>query len=319
MTFPLQHSRPFHLLTWINAAIGAAMLVWSKWAEPLPIAFQIGYFATMIAITGIPHGALDHVIARVNDEHQNKRFSMVQFLVKYLLAMAGYALCWVFFPSISLLLFLIISAWHFGETDIANVGNNLIWNLSRMLWGSFVLLLILLTHQQESIDIISRITHFERGTQLVIEACAAHATSILVGLGIASSMLTAYCFLTHENTYSLNALLNLMVILVLCIKLPLLPSFALYFAGWHSIRSFELIFRYLQNDKAHAHLQPASLWMRSIPMTIMAALFFLASAYVWSFSELNSDPLPVVFIFLSVITLPHLDVMDKMIKRSTAS
>lgn len=319
MTFPLQHPRPFHLLTWLNAGIGVAMLIWNITTGSLPMGFQIGYFTTMIAVTGIPHGALDHVIARVNDKHLNKRFSMIQFLVKYLLAMSLYAMCWIGFPSISLLIFLIISAWHFGETDIANVFNNLAWNVSRLLWGCFVLLLILLTHQQESIDIISRITHYESGTQQVIRFFTTNASQVLIGLGISSCVLIGYCFMTHKNMFSGYAMLNLALILFLCIELPLLPSFALYFGGWHSIRSFELIFKYLQVEQGNERLRPATLWLRSIPMTLLAALFFIAAAYAWSFTEMKGDPLPIVFIFLSVITLPHLDVMDKMIKRSTTS
>ena len=53
-----------------------------------------------------------------------------------------------------------------------------------------------------------------------------------------------------------------------------------------------------------------------MPMTIMAGLFFVLSSYVWSYAGISSDPLPVIFIFLSVITLPHLDVMNQMIKNS---
>jgi hypothetical protein len=51
-------------------------------------------------------------------------------------------------------------------------------------------------------------------------------------------------------------------------------------------------------------------------MTLLAALFFIVASFTWSTLGISTDPLPVVFIFLSVITLPHLDVMNQMIKNS---
>jgi hypothetical protein len=109
-------------------------------------------------------------------------------------------------------------------------------------------------------------------------------------------------------------LLNLIIILIISIYLPLLPSFALYFGGWHAIRSFEMIFTYLKSQQYNQQMNAIGMWRRTMPMTIMAGLFFVVASYVWSYAGISSDPLPVIFIFLSVITLPHLDVMNQMIK-----
>jgi hypothetical protein len=40
---------------------------------------------------------------------------------------------------------------------------------------------------------------------------------------------------------------------------------------------------------------------------------------VWNKNNITWDPLPLAFIFLSIITLPHLDVMDQMIRKNSAS
>jgi hypothetical protein len=55
------------------------------------------------------------------------------------------------------------------------------------------------------------------------------------------------------------------------------------------------------------------MWKNAIPMTFLAAVGFVFMAFIWKGTGLHMDPLPFIFIFLSVITLPHLDVMDKLI------
>jgi hypothetical protein len=98
--------------------------------------------------------------------------------------------------------------------------------------------------------------------------------------------------------------------------LPLLPSFALYFGGWHAVRSFELIFDYLNINGKYTDGSPIKMWVRSLPMSFLAGVFFLVLFFYWQQANITWDPLPVIFIFLSVITLPHLDVMDQMIRKN---
>jgi hypothetical protein len=77
-----------------------------------------------------------------------------------------------------------------------------------------------------------------------------------------------------------------------------------------------MIFTFLKTQENHKQMNAIGMWRRTMPMTILATLFFVAASFIWSFAGITSDPLPVIFIFLSVITLPHLDVMNEMIKNS---
>jgi hypothetical protein len=77
-----------------------------------------------------------------------------------------------------------------------------------------------------------------------------------------------------------------------------------------------MIFIFLKSQKNHKQMDAIGMWRRTMPMTILAALFFVIASFLWSLAGITSDPLPVIFIFLSVITLPHLDVMNQMIKNS---
>ena len=89
---------------------------------------RVTFFVKLILLTGIPHGSLDHLIQEANDKRQNRVYDFAKFIVKYLLLMAVYGLAWYWFSGISLMVFLIISAWHFGETDLENVPLNHLLN-----------------------------------------------------------------------------------------------------------------------------------------------------------------------------------------------
>lgn len=312
----MNRSTIFSNLTWFNVLIGIALLVCQSIYGNIPITLQLIYFITMIALTGIPHGALDHIVASANTLKLGKRFHFGKFLLKYLIAILLYAICWIYVPAWSLLFFLIISAWHFGETDIPNFNDQWLWNINRMLWGSFVLLLILLTHQEETTTILMRITSDSVGVKTIWTLLCKNQITVLTTIGLPVFLLSTLNALKHKEKFSFTCFANLTIILLISIYLPLLPAFAIYFGGWHAIRSFELIFHFLTTQKSHQKMNIIGMWLRTMPMTVLAAMFFIIASYTWSTLGISTDPLPVVFIFLSVITLPHLDVMNEMIKNS---
>ena len=307
----------FSRITWINAFIGLILFAWQQFDGPIPMKIQLMYFAIMIGATGIPHGALDHIIAKTSAINNGQSFSIQQFLGRYILAILLYSASWIFFPGISLIIFLLISAWHFGETDLSNAVDTRAWNLSRMLWGSLVLMLILLSHFEETASVVLRITQGSGIAQETLEHLKING--IYYFCGVVCLFFAIAAISNHKNKISISYLyiINLVAILMLCSQLPLLPAFALYFGGWHAIKSFEIIFKYLHDAKEEMASKPLTLWKNALPMTFLAAFGFIFMAFIWNGTGLKMDPLPAIFIFLSIITLPHLDVMDKLINRQS--
>ena len=307
----------FSRITWINALIGLILFAWQQYNGEIPMKIQLVYFAVMIGATGIPHGALDHIIAKTSAISNGQNFSIQQFLGRYVLAILLYSASWIFFPGISLVIFLLISAWHFGETDLSNAVDTRAWNLSRMLWGSLVLMLILLSHFDETNSVVLRITQGSEIAQKTLEHV--QINGIYYFSGVACLFFAIAAISNHKNKISISYLyiINLLAILILCSQLPLLPAFALYFGGWHAIKSFEIIFRFLHEAKEEMATKPLTLWKNALPMTFLAAFGFIFMAFIWNGTGLKMDPLPAIFIFLSIITLPHLDVMDKLINRQS--
>jgi Brp/Blh family beta-carotene 15,15'-monooxygenase len=315
MTKTIGQKKQFAILSWLNVGVGILLLLAQLVYGHLPLSIQFGYFVLMLLMTGIPHGGLDHVIAKTTANVNKKQFKIWVFLSRYLFAIAAYSLCWFTLPSFSLLLFIIISAWHFGETDIANHKHKSLLSLCRFLWGTMVLMLILLMHKEETTEVLIRISKNAQPVMAFWTACKVYSNSILITLILTNTFLLTYAYLTKQLIFSFSKMLNLLLILAISIYLPLLPSFALYFGGWHAVRSFELIFDYLHTKDNFSGESPIKMWIRSLPMSIMAALGFLGLFIYWNQVRFTWDPLPVIFIFLSVITLPHLDVMDQMIRK----
>lgn len=305
----------FTTITWIHTLIGILLLAWQVWGNGIPMKWQVAYFIVMMAMTGIPHGALDHVLAKANAEREKINFSIQRFLSRYLFATLAYGLCWVLFPSFSLLVFLVISAWHFGETDLSEAGTGFTWNLSRFVWGSFVLLLILLTHQSDTALVVLRITKDSPTVKWIWEMISGQYVLVMGGMALLSAVVIFTAMQQKKTSFPLLQVLNLGIILFLCTQLPLLPSFALYFSGWHATRSFEIIFRFLNTGEQKEQIAPLRVWKDALPMTFLASFFFIFMAYIWNALGLKADPLPILFVFLSIITLPHLDVMDQVIKK----
>ena len=100
--------------TWITVFIGLVLLIWQYLQGGLPQNIQIIFFTSLILLTGIPHGALDHLIQEATDKKLNRIYSVKLFLLRYLMIMILYAFAWYWFSGLSLLIFLVISAWHFG-------------------------------------------------------------------------------------------------------------------------------------------------------------------------------------------------------------
>ena len=99
-----------------------------------------------LAVIGIPHGALDVWTY----QHRTKNgFSSLGYIVGYLIAIGLVFAFWMVFPVAGLTLFLVLSAWHFGQADFV------LWGLLKggWAWGTLALSLILVWHMEEALKL----------------------------------------------------------------------------------------------------------------------------------------------------------------------
>jgi beta-carotene 15,15'-dioxygenase len=297
--------------TWCSVLIGIALLLLQYWQGGLSENTQLFIFVFLILSTGIPHGALDHLIQKRTDEKSSKKHNFMLFLVKYIGIMLVYLSLWLMSPSLGLLLFLVISAWHFGETDVEKAPQqHLVWTATRLVYGFGILLILFLSHAQEIDPGIKRMMgNQENG--MMVWSWISQNTSIVLGLIF---LLFIVLFLSAQKSFFVpfdkNRILRLGLIVLLSLKLPFLVAFALYFGGWHAFCAFDNIHIYLK--KGYPNLSFRFVYIQSLPFTALAVVFLGAFLYYCAHFTQHHDPYVVLFIFISIITLPHLVIANQM-------
>ncbi len=244
----------------------------------------------LLLATGIPHGAGDHLIAQKIASRENLTFYIKPFIIYYLGIMLGYAGLWYITPLISFVIFIAISVFHFGDMeDLDEIApKQLYLNLARTVFlGTGMLSFILFSHWNEVVEIVSLM-------QVPIPE------KIPEKLLYVSLFFLILGFQKKNSTHFFNTFLTL----IAGYFLPLIPAFICYFSCCHAVYSF-------RGMKKHLELPFLELYKKLAPFSLGA--FFLGISYIFLVSrDLQIYP---IFIFLSLLTLPHFILMHKLIKR----
>ena len=67
----------FETPTLISVIAGCSLVLWQQWTGSLPPSVQITFFTLFIFLTGIPHGAIDHLVEKETAKRQQKSSSQV--------------------------------------------------------------------------------------------------------------------------------------------------------------------------------------------------------------------------------------------------
>ena len=245
---------------------------------------------------GIPHGALDHIlIAR-------KEKTLLQFCIKYILIMGIYFLVWQFFPLLSLLFFILFSAFHFGESELEEEGLNLsslLLYAKAFVSGLCILLFIIFSHHTESQEIISLFNvNFPLSLRIFDQS--------IYAVWIAA---ISFLYILIQTILSKKyAHFGLLFLLLLGIKTPLILAFGLYFIFQHSLNAWGHLKHGLKMDGF-------TLYKKALPFSLSAIFFLCAMLFYNSVAVLNlNEFIATLFIFLSCISLPHFLLMHLFYK-----
>ena len=248
-----------------------------------------------ILTIGTSHGALDH-------EKGKKLFKIYKiinfslFYFTYLILGIVVAVLWFFFPSLSLIIFLIVASYHFGKEDciFPRIKNGLLFIMK----GSLIILAPLFFHFDDTINIFKTL-HLKE--DLIIHSFTYLFDNNFIAFFISLSILSNF-FIYKINLISI-ATIFVDIIMVLFINILYSPvvAFTLYFCFLHSIRHIiSLILEMKINSKIFIK--------KAIPLTFFTALIFLGCAWVITLNDysLDSAILKVIFIGLASLTFPHI-------------
>jgi len=269
---------------------------------------QISFLILVLILFGVPHGALDLYI----DQHLHKSDSNQKiFLLKYIGNIVAYALVWYFFPIAALVIFILITAYHFGEIDWMGKTDNIIHKTAYSVIGLLWILLLLSKNVSFALDVFIRMERSAFNEKQWIHLANKIYPITLIGLFAVYAVLFFFKGLFFSNNkYYYYALLQQITLIIFAFFMPLWLCFAFYFGFWHSLLSFDKIritFSMPNNFKGWKNLL-----IKAAPFSIMAWFGF---SYI-TLSTLNSKDasgiFTLLFISLSVLALPHLQIFTKI-------
>jgi beta-carotene 15,15'-dioxygenase len=266
------------------AAVVPFLLVILATFQP-PLIWQIIALGPLVALLGLPHGALDHRVASALWPLITLRDHAV-FIAGYIgLAIAVLAL-WIIAPSIALGAFLIYSALHFSDDWRAEVG---LWQSLPL--GISVIALPALVFQSDVAVLFSFLT---------AEPTATLFAALLHKTAIAAIIASALCLVVNLRAAPWVTVEYALLVATALVTPPLI-YFVIYFCALHSPRHFlvtadQLRLTPLQGLRAAWPILVATLAMTALGTVILAVF---APAF-------EPATLQIVFIGLAAVTVPHM-------------
>ena len=281
----------------VKSKLAGLILAFSIIFFGLESSYSILLFLVVMLSIGIPHGSVDHIIAFINPEAR-KFDSKLIFYVVYLSLIVFNILLWVISPFLGLLVFLIISCYHFGETQVIgyNSTDNKILNF---VIGANILLSLFLNNIVELQEILYILPQFAS-----LDLSAFDSVFFLL-ISVAILMLSIVNF---EIKRKVPLYAEITILYMVFFHTDLLTSFALYFGFCHSLPMLMLEFKEFKTDSF------MKFYLKTLPFTILSIIFgFLL--YQFNNDLLTSDNLILfVFIIISSLTLPHVFIMKDFVK-----
>jgi len=258
----------------------------------------------LILSIGISHGALDNQKGNRLSQLYNIQKSYFFYLI-YSLIGVSIIIFWLFFPTLSLILFLIVASYHFGKEDTEFLINNK--NVSNLilyfLKGSLIIIAPLMFHFVETINIFKLLLIENENFYLFLNFIEDNSI-LLFALSI-SLLSNIYYFLKDFKIVNILILFDFFSIIALNYFLTPLVAFTIYFCFLHSFRhSISLITEL--NEKS-LKIGAITFIKKAMPLTVLTAILYIISLYFLSnFYQLNDAILKVIFIGLASLTFPHI-------------
>ena len=258
----------------------------------------------LILSIGISHGALDNQKGKRLIQLYNIKNSYFFYLI-YSMIGIGIILLWLYFPTTSLIIFLIVASYHFGKEDMdfliknKNVSNLILYFLK----GALIIIAPLTFHFTETVNIFKLLLIQNEDFFLFLEFIETY--QILSFALLASLLVNIYYFISNFKIMNILIFIDFLSIIILNYFLSPLIAFTIYFCFLHSFRhSISLINELDINDFTNG----AYIFVKkALPLTFLTAVIYMVIIYILSnYYQLNEAILKVIFIGLASLTFPHI-------------
>lgn len=284
-------------------AISLVLLQLISLSDPtLDLALNVLSF-TLILTLGIAHGSIDHLLF-VDKRHSSKN----QFILFYLLILSANFALWFILPKFALYLFLLVSAYHFGQSQLIefNINQKVLSKAFYISWGSAIITALIAFNAEE----INQLFMTHEGEQSFFPPIL--TDSPLICYSFSALFILMGTFLVFKKTIELEQflleLVQLTIILVSFYLFPVLIGFSLYFIILHSFRVLIQEYRFLKRSRKTRGLMQFTQLL--LPFTLISIGGLALTLGIIHLFEINIS-LPFLLLALtSSVTLPHVFVMD---------
>ena len=270
---------------------------------------QLIYASIFILLFGIPHGAIDHILF-----FKKKSMSQLKFYGLYLGLIFLFVLLWLKFPLVSFSFFLVISAFHFGESQFVDAKLT-VRSLNPFLflfWG----LALLATLMYYNISELAAITAYFKDTQ---GFSVVYNENLFIYFFYITNITTIFLlvFLFIKNQISIKRLSSELFLIALIhltfFLFPFVIGFTLYFVVLHSIRVMNQEYLFFKSEDVSFSL--IKFLKLLLPYSLLS-IFFTSVLLILSHIGFLGISIPFLsIIIISVITLPHAIVMHIFYKK----
>jgi len=272
----------------------------------VPEGFELIFGFILIFTFGMIHGSNDLLIINKILE-KSKYYSKLSVLTAYLLIVSFAILIFYWTPALALFLFVLFSAYHFGEQHWEHSLSKLNKILKSTFYFSYGLLILYLLFAFNEVGVKSIIYEIT-GYQLT----NLYSFPLLLVLGSYVGAVLAFelYFDRLSREIVLTELFSLAVLTIIFKSSSLIWGFTIYFILWHSIPSLAEQIKFVYGDfKLKSTLKycksAAPYWI--ISLIGMAVLYNVFSGEKHFYS--------LFFAFIAAVTFPHAFVMVKMFSK----
>lgn len=289
----------FYPTTRVIISIASLVLV----LLPIPTIFLNIVAIGLILSIGLMHGATDHILyLNANQIPLNKSIPKA-FFIKYLLTIVLMALAWWLIPMVSFILFLLVSSYHFGQTQLQylpQAENTPIKKLTYLTWGALVLSLIVILNPSKSNELINSVQ------QLSIDVNE-YKSIIYVLAGVFIILFAFLAAKVHQASLVFE-FAELVVISIIAVKGSLLLGFALFFGLWHSLRASQV-----QIDKISRTntFNWKSFLKGSLPFTSISMVGIALLLWASFYFDQSIKAEMLFLIAISILTMPHMIIYEE--------
>lgn len=261
-----------------------------------------------VFLIGIPHGAIDHLISAKLFGTGSSLKGHLLFYSSYLIIMLILGLIWIFSPIMGMIIFLLISIYHFGQADmeeflISRKGTPF-WYILR---GSMIILLIIFSETATTFPILKTAMNLDPETFSQLESVSLHiASTTLVIYFIAILILIASGRVRSPGILIIE---SLVLVLLLLFTGPLI-GFAVYFAVWHSAGHIHEMRQFFISRGEKMSIM--RFYKKAAPFTLISLFGLFLLVIMQNALSAQEQFLTLMFILISVLTLPHMLIVDRM-------